>query len=210
MAVVIPVLLIMVAYRVWVLTGPRRAQPIAGPLTALLLLLLSGSPPAEVGLTLTGGAYAVSAVASVAAGYGLAWLIPAGRRALATGRRYPRPVLAALVGVPLSTVIFEEVAFRGVLWTVLADAHGPGWATAITALLFGIWHFSPEAGFRRSLGPVAFTTVAGVLLALLRHLSGGLLAPVLLHWTANGLGILATAAITRPGRDASGERRNGR
>ena len=40
---------------------------------------------------------------------------------------------------------------------------------------------------------MAFTTGAGVVFAVLRHESGSLLAPFLLHWATNGLGILAAA-----------------
>jgi uncharacterized protein len=46
---------------------------------------------------------------------------------------------------------------------------------------------------RQVVGTVAFTTVAGVVFAVLREQSGSLLAPFLLHWATNGLGILAAA-----------------
>ncbi|GAA4952247.1 CPBP family intramembrane glutamic endopeptidase [Actinoplanes utahensis] len=189
----IVVILLMAVVRVWNHRGPVRAQPFTGPLAAILLVTVSGLTPAEAGLTLSGPGYAVGAALAVAAGYGVVLLVPAGRHALAA-RHYPAPVRNAFLGVPLSTVIFEEVAFRGVLWTLIAADHGPGWATASTAVLFGLWHLPDR-------GEVAFTTLAGVLLSVLRHLGGGLLAPFVLHWTANGLGILASAGLrrSRPG-----------
>jgi membrane protease YdiL (CAAX protease family) len=194
---VVAVLLIMAAVRVWNRRGPARAQPFTGPVAAILLVTVSGLTPASAGLTLSGWAYAVGAALLVAAGYGVALTIPAARRALAA-RDYPDPVRKALVGVPFSTVIFEEVAFRGVLWGLLLADHGAVWATVVTAVLFGFWHLPDRT-------EVAFTTFAGVLLSFLRLLGGGLLAPFVLHWTANGLGILASAWVRRSvARDSVG------
>ncbi|MEU4420156.1 CPBP family intramembrane glutamic endopeptidase [Actinoplanes sp. NPDC024001] len=184
------VLLVMAAVRVWNHRGPRWAQPVTGPPAAALLVALSGLTPAEAGVVLSGLGYALSGVTVIAAGYGLALLIPPARRALAAAE-YPRPVFTALVAVPLATVTFEEVAFRGVLWTLIARDHGPLWATAVTAVVFGLWHWGTP-------GAVAFTTLAGVALGGLRHIGGGVLAPYAVHWAANGLGVLASALVSRP------------
>jgi membrane protease YdiL (CAAX protease family) len=117
------------------------------------------------------------------------------------------------VTVPLGTVVFEEVAFRGVLWGLIAQARGPGWATAVSSVLFGLWHVLPALQLARTnaalqaaapggrrilvavLGTVAFTTLAGVVFAELRRGTGSLLAPVGLHWATNGLGVLAAARV---------------
>jgi membrane protease YdiL (CAAX protease family) len=65
-------------------------------------------------------------------------------------------------------------------------------------VLFGFWHLPDRT-------EVAFTTFAGFLLSFLRLLGGGLLAPFVLHWTANGLGILASAWVRRSmARDSVG------
>jgi membrane protease YdiL (CAAX protease family) len=189
---IVVVLLIMAAVRVWNHRGPARAQPFTGPLAAAVLVAVSG-----VDLSWGGWGYALGAALLMTAGYGIVLLVPAGRRALAA-RSYEHPVRKALIGVPLATVIFEEVAFRGVLWGLVADEHGTGWATAITAVLFGLWHLPDR-------GEVAFTTLAGVLLSFLRAASGGLLAPFVLHWTANGLGILASAWVRRSAPEESGD-----
>ncbi|WP_229071108.1 CPBP family intramembrane glutamic endopeptidase [Actinoplanes sp. DH11] len=187
---------VMVAVRVWTWIGPPRAHPVTGPAAAVLLVVLSGLPAASVGLTLTGWVYALSGVALIAAGYGAGLLLPYARRALAEPS-FPAPWRTALVEIPLATVVFEEVAFRGVLWALISAAHGPAWATAGTAVLFGLWHISPDPGVRRQVGAVAFTTLAGLVLGLLRDLSGGLLAPFALHWAANGLGVLASTVVRR-------------
>ncbi|BEL08250.1 CPBP family intramembrane metalloprotease [Actinoplanes sichuanensis] len=186
------VLLIMLAVRVWNRHGPDRSQSSVGPLAAILLVLVSG-----VDLTPGDWRYAVGAALAMAALYGILLLIPAGREALAA-RSYDHPVRKALIGVPLATVIFEEVAFRGVLWALIADEHGVAWATVVTAVLFGLWHLPDR-------GEVAFTTLAGVVLSFLRAASGGLLAPFVLHWTANGLGILASAWVRRSAPTESGD-----
>lgn len=179
----------MGAVRVWNHRGPARSQPFVGPLAAALLVAVSGLTPGAAGLTLSGWGYALGAALAVAAGYGIALLIPAARRALGS-RDFPHPVRTALLGVPFATVVFEEVAFRGVLWELVRQEHGTGWAYAVTAILFGLWHLPLP-------GEVAFTTLAGFVLSFLRDAGGGLLAPFVLHWTANGLGILVSASVRR-------------
>ena len=116
--------------------------------------------------------------------------------------------------IPLGTVLFEEVAFRGVLWGLLAHDFGVLVATMVSACLFGVWHVLPAmdlgrthtsvrgpttAGRRRViitvLGTIAFTTIAGIIFAELRRRSGSLVAPIGLHWATNGLGVLAAARV---------------
>ncbi len=116
--------------------------------------------------------------------------------------------------IPLGTVLFEEVAFRGVLWGLLRSRHGIAWTTAASSALFGFWHVLPSlrltdvnpavaavaGGGPRGqalavAGAVVFTAAAGVLLCELRR-RGSLLAPLGLHWAVNGLGVLASAGVT--------------
>jgi membrane protease YdiL (CAAX protease family) len=95
------------------------------------------------------------------------------------------------VVIPLGTVLFEEVAFRSVLWGLLDRDFGVLAATAASACLFGLWHVLPTldlvrthtsllghatAGRRRvaitMLATVAFTTIAGIVFAELRRRTG--------------------------------------
>ncbi len=115
--------------------------------------------------------------------------------------------------VPLATVVFEEVAFRGVLWGLFEVAHGALWATVVSALLFGLWHVLPAVDgarqnsptarvaradlLRQVAGTIVFTALAGLVFGVLRDRSGSLLAPGLLHWATNGLGIVAAALAWR-------------
>jgi hypothetical protein len=203
---VVVVLAVMAAVNVWARVGPARAQLITGPVAAAGLVAASGLSREELGLDLSRGAgYAAVAVGSVLIAYGAGLAVPAARRAF-RDPRHRKPlrsaVFTALVAVPLATVLFEEVAFRGVLWGLIDRTGGPVWATVVTSLLFGLWHVGSGAELARSrdgglsltvVGTVAFTALSGVVFAALRHLGGGLLAPVSLHWAANGLGVLAAA-----------------
>ena len=155
--------------------------------------------------------------AAVAGGYAAALAVPALRPVL----RDPRiagldggaVAVHALVRVPLGTVLWEEIAFRGVLPAVLARAVSPGAARAVSAGMFGLWHVRPTldalaaagrpAGRRPRASAVlagcAATSAGGVLLCRLRRRSGSLAAPALLHLAANALGTLAAAAAHRLG-----------
>jgi membrane protease YdiL (CAAX protease family) len=116
-----------------------------------------------------------------------------------------------LVRVPFGTVLWEEVAFRGVLLAALTRLISLPAATAASSAVFGIWHIRPTlSGLAANDlvdGPVVTgaavllacvgTAAAGVLLTGLRLRSGSLLAPVLLHLATNSLGTLAAAAAPR-------------
>jgi uncharacterized protein len=79
----------------------------------------------------------------------------------------------------------------------------------VSSMLFGLWHVVPALGGGPAndaltgavgsgvmgtilgvLATVIFTTAAGVVLCYLRQRSDSLLAPILLHWAANGAGVL--------------------
>jgi uncharacterized protein len=222
-------LLVMLAVNVSVHLGHRGAQAVAGPLVAAFLLGVgraAGLSWEELGLgrdTLERGLWwGLAIVAVIAAGYAIGVTLPTTRRFFRdtryrVGTRYA--FYLALVAVPLGTVVFEEVAFRGVVWGLVEVDHGPFWATCFSSLLFGLWHVLPalelvrtnqtleaKAAGRRDflvvvLGTVAFTTLAGVLFGELRHRSGSLVAPVLMHWATNGLGVLAAARVWAISRD---------
>ena len=209
--------------------GPHGAMLVAGPLGALLMLLLArlaGLGAADLGLDRRslprGAAYALCCVAAVAVVYLAAAWLPATRSAF-LDERYRSglgaAVRTALVVIPLGTVLFEEVAFRGVLWGLVRRGWGGVRATVVSAALFGCWHVLPSLRLNRVnpavtdlvgpgpagraaavAGAVLFTAAAGVLLAELRRRSGSLLAPIGLHWAVNGLGVLAAAGVARGSR----------
>jgi membrane protease YdiL (CAAX protease family) len=218
------VLLVLVATNIWVHLGPSRAHLLTGPLATVLLLLVgrqAGLTWEELGLgwqTLLRGAL-VGGVAAVAVAivYAVAVAIPLTRGAFRDTRYrigFRAALFISLVAIPVGTVLFEEVAFRGVLWGLLSRDLGVRTATVVSACIFGLWHVLPaidlarsnmsvqghtKAGRRRValtvLATVAFTTVAGIVFAELRRRSGSLLAPIGLHWATNGLGVLAAARV---------------
>lgn len=119
-------------------------------------------------------------------------------------------VLFALFVVPLQTVLFEELLFRGVVWGLVRKAKGARVATHVSSALFGLWHIAPslavdaaaisvgDIGVNQTMliaGIVLVTYGAGVLLCELRRRSDSLLAPILVHWTINGLAALAAAFV---------------
>jgi uncharacterized protein len=144
-------------------------------------------------------------------------LLPATREAFRDTRyhlAWSQALLHAMVLIPVGTVLVEEIAFRGVLWGLLRRLWGTAAATAISSALFGLWHVLPSLGLAASneavagvvgrgrsaqvttvLTTVAFTALSGVVFCELRRRSGSVLAPAGLHWAANGLALLASAAV---------------
>jgi uncharacterized protein len=113
--------------------------------------------------------------------------------------------------IPAGTALFEELAFRGVLFAVLLRLSGPWQATLLSSVVFGLWHVAPTivalevndvvatepAGVGAIVGAVAVTAAAGVAFSVLRWRSRSLVAPILAHWATNALGLLAAAAAHR-------------
>ena len=150
----------------------------------------------------------------VAAAYIVLLVVPAGRSML-TDDRAPDTLGAALMEaflvIPIRTVVLEELAFRGVLWAYLRREWSTRVATIGSSIAFGFWHVFPAIGFADAsdaagdavgdstgatiivvVGTVLVTGLAGVLLCELRRRSGSLLAPMGLHWAANGPGTIAS------------------
>jgi CAAX protease family protein len=158
-----------------------------------------------------------AAAAPAAAAYGVAVLVPAARPLLddqrVAGLDGRQLAYQVLVRIPVGTVMWEEIAFRGVFQASLRRVLPEPWAGAVGASVFGLWHIRPTAGAlavnglatgRRArilavTGVVAGTAGAGALLSVLRERSGSLVAPVLLHLAANCTGALAAALAGRRG-----------
>jgi membrane protease YdiL (CAAX protease family) len=200
----------------------RRWYPAVNALAAagsLGAALASGLTWGELGLgrdrVRAGLRLGAAAAAPVAAAYGVAVLTPAARPLLDDQRvaGLDRRQLAyqVLVRIPVGTVVWEEIAFRGVFQASLGRVLPEPWAGAVGASVFGLWHIRPTAGAlavnglatgRRArilavTGVVAGTAGAGALLSVLRERSGSLVAPVLLHLAANCTGALASALAQR-------------
>ncbi|WP_225993773.1 CPBP family intramembrane glutamic endopeptidase [Actinomadura rudentiformis] len=181
------------------------------------VLFCAGGTWADAGLDLValgrGARWALALIGLVGVVYVVGALLPATRH-LFVDQRYSgltggQVALRMLVTVPFGTVLLEEVAFRGVLYGLVRRARGAVWATAVSSVLFGLWHILPSLHLASAkpvltpvfghsalgaalvnAGAVLFTAAAGVLLCELRHRSGSLLAPMGLHWAVNALGYL--------------------
>lgn len=102
-----------------------------------------------------------------------------------------------LLRIPVGTVLFEEVAFRGVLLVLLLRRFGVRGAVLFGSALFGLWHIVPTLsatstndieGLARAaavVGAVVVTTLGGMIFSALRLQAGHLLAPVLAHLAIN-------------------------
>ena len=200
----------------------RRWYPAVNGLAAVGVLgaaAASGLTLGELGLRrdrVRAGLRLGSAVAApVVAGYGLAAVIPAARPLLddqrVTGLDRRQLAYQVLLRIPVGTVAWEEIAFRGVLRAALCRVLAEPLATAVGSAVFGLWHIRPTAealavnrlAAGRGARILAVTAVAagtagaGALLCLLRERSGSLAAPVLLHLAANCAGSLASALTRR-------------
>ena len=220
-----PVVLVLAAWNNVVVTRlpGYPASYVAGNVAAAGVLLAAaradGLSWADLGLSrdrLPAGLRS-SAVCSavVVCGYAAALTVPGLRPVVADARVAGldggQVAYQVLVRIPFGTVLWEEVAFRGVLVAALARVMSVHAATATAAVVFGIWHVRPTvaalAANDLAVGPVLRavavlaaclgTGAAGLLFTWLRLRSGNLLAPALLHLATNSLGTLAAAVAHR-------------
>jgi CAAX protease family protein len=185
--------------------------------TALAAAAASGLTADDLGLARdrlgAGLRYGAAPSGAVAAAWVVLAAVPATRPALAdqriTGLTWPEVAYQVTIRIPAGTVLWEEVAFRGVLQAALRRVLPRPAALAVTSGVFGLWHVRPTvqalrinqlaASRRATAGSVAATVAgtaaAGLLLSWLRERSGSLAAPVLLHLSANcGAALAARAA----------------
>jgi uncharacterized protein len=152
---------------------------------------------------------------AVAAGYAVALALPPARPLLRDDRYTDlgggEVAFQVLVRVPLGTVLWEEVAFRGVLLGCLARLLPLRAAVAGSSAVFGLWHVGPTLSALRAndladpplqaalltVVAVAGTAAAGALLCWLRLRTASTAAPALLHLATNSLGTLAVVLARR-------------
>ena len=201
--------------------GAYVATNLAATGALLVVARLDGLSWEDLGLTRqrlrAGLRWGGACSAGVAGGYAVALAVPGLRPLLADARVAGLDGWAiasrVLVRIPLGTVLWEEVAFRGVLLAALTRLVSVRAAAGVSAAVFGIWHVRPTLGALAANdladGPVLragavvlaclSTGVAGALFAGLRLRSDSLLAPALLHLAANSLGTVAAAVAHRLG-----------
>lgn len=161
----------------------------------------------------SGSRWGLGAIAVVAGVYLIGVLLPLTRAAFLDARydlAVPGALLSAFVVIPVGTVLVEEVAFRSVLWGMMARHATTSRVLVSSSALFGLWHILPSlhlASSNQGVGEavrgaggsatllvigatVGFTALGGVVAGELRRRSGSILASVGMHWATNGLGVL--------------------
>jgi membrane protease YdiL (CAAX protease family) len=176
----------------------------------LFVFKIAGLSLADIGLSKarlgSGLKYGLVAVGLILAGLTITFLI---KQSVFHDSRYHQSLGAALSSalffVPLKTVIFEELAFRGIMPALLKDLGSKPWAILlVTSILFGLWHITtaPKTGNVPIgnlsnyfiLGTVFVTTcLGGAVFYLLRYRSDSLLSSIVVHWCINGASIILAA-----------------
>jgi membrane protease YdiL (CAAX protease family) len=206
--------------------APELYVPLCLTVAALLLLIArwDGLTRRDLGLGREsagrGLRWALVLAGAVLVVYGIGLAVPLTRDAFlderVTSLSAGELLARVLIRVPFGTVLLEEIAFRGVLWAMLVRRWGTTWATAVSSLLFGLWHVLPSLGLSRANPAVeavfgasqagvalsvaaaaAGTAIGGVVLCELRRRSGSLIAPVGLHGALNGAGYLLAWLASR-------------
>jgi uncharacterized protein len=115
-------------------------------------------------------------------------------------------VLHTVLRIPAVSALAEEVLFRGVVWVLLASIGGTTFALVGPSVAFAMWHVVVSAHQAHRLetpaarwiaGSVAATFGAGLAFGMLRLVTGGVWAPVILHATINVVGSVGARVAGR-------------
>lgn len=113
------------------------------------------------------------------------------------GVKPKRMLKKTLIDIPITTVFFEEILFRGLLLGYFLTKTGTLNAVMFSSLLFGIWHILPALNYAKTnskakglpiltvMGTVLFTSLAGLFFSFLRVISGSIIAPMMIHYVSN-------------------------
>lgn len=119
------------------------------------------------------------------------------------------------ISLPLTTVLLEELVFRGLLQRRFERAWSPSTSLLVTSLLFGLWHLvaggralvgSTRAGHPWSARVVAMaappvsTVLAGLAFGWLARCHRTLWAPLVAHWLAAAVLTVSAQRWGRSGR----------
>jgi membrane protease YdiL (CAAX protease family) len=123
----------------------------------------------------------------------------------------PFSILAwqVLIRIPIGTALFEETMFRGVLYTAGQRSWGGRGAVLGSSVAFALWHVIAEMHRQERQGynwgsdaataaiPVlVFLFFVGVVLCCLRRRTGGVFAPMIVHWAANAIAAIAVYLVS--------------
>jgi len=168
--------------------GNYVANPVTYAVLPLLLLVLLGARPRDLGLVRghrTGRVILLWAA------------IPVGFLAIAvaTGQLTLSRVLNRLVSNAMQNGPWEEFLLRGALQTRLRALLSPAWAVVIQALVFGAWHVglgyttTNGAGLLPALAiSIVHQGVIGLAFGIVFERTRSLIAPSVIHILANTMG----------------------
>lgn len=95
----------------------------------------------------------------------------------------PISYLLPAFAVGITSAIFEEILFRGILYRIIEESLGTVWALVISSLIFGLMHLANRNSSLYSAFAIAIE--AGLLLAAAYVYSKSLWMPILLHFSWN-------------------------
>jgi ABC-2 type transport system permease protein/sodium transport system permease protein len=98
-----------------------------------------------------------------------------------------------LLSIAFVPAIFEELFFRGFLYSSLERTRSPRTAILVTAVLFGLFHVAAPSFL--AVERLLPSMMLGVILGVVRWRSGSIFPPIALHACHNGL--LVTIAFYR-------------
>lgn len=115
----------------------------------------------------------------------------------------------ALIRIPFGTALFEEFAFRGVLFGAWRRWSGTKAAAVGSSIVFGLWHIRPAIDLVNAndlasaasgqagvvIASVATTAGAGIFFCILRVRSRSLVAPLVAHAAINAFALVAAAFV---------------
>ncbi|ALL01836.1 CAAX amino terminal protease family protein [Pyrodictium delaneyi] len=161
-------------------------------------------------------AYGVAVLASLLLGLRLRSLGETMELLLGVGAELPLPAPLLLVLLLLQAIVVgttvnallalgEEAGWRGYLLARLSPWLGFTWASVLAGLVWGLWHaplvvligynYSGITGLTPLLAFLAFTVSGSLVLAMLRALSGTVIAPAVAHGVVNAVAGFAYAAV---------------
>ncbi len=181
---------------------PQRWRPLVGAGVSTALAAVAGTPlglrQPQLGAGVRLGGVVASAVAVVV---GASPVLKPVRTSMRERDIGLHPAAWLGLHIPVGTVWSEELAFRGVLQPLAAEACGQRLGGVVQAVAFGLAHIRPARAAGDSVpATVLVTGLFGWLLGWLRERSGSVAAPILAHLALNEAGAVAALAVQRTTR----------
>lgn len=102
------------------------------------------------------------------------------------------PILIFLV-IAIGAPVVEEIFYRGLVFTALANRFGLITGGIASSILFGVSHYSDSS--INGLFAILLTTILGCVLAYARVKSGGIFLPIVIHIGFNSVAASALLAL---------------